>query len=155
MSYLKNKDLALIVISALLLIFFISFPTFAEDGDGFTQKDRELLIELKVKMGEIDKRFEQIDKRFDQVDKRFDDVNNRFEDMFNFFYILAGIFTSLVIVVIGFAYWDRRTMIKEARRETIEFIEKEGMLRRLLDALRELSREDAKLADALRKFNLL
>ena len=153
MDYLKNKDLALIVISALFLIFFIPFPTFAEDG--FTQKDRELLIELKVKMEEIDKRFEQIDKRFDQVDKRFDDVNNRFEDMFNFFYILAGIFTSLVVVVIGFAYWDRRTMIREAKREAIEFMEKEGMLRRILDALKELSREDAKLADALRRFNLL
>jgi len=153
MDYLKNKDLALILISALLLIFFIPFPTFAEDG--FTQKDRELLIELKVKMEEIDKRFEQIDKRFDQVDKRFDDVNNRFEDMFHFFYILAGIFTSLVVVVIGFAYWDRRTMIREAKREAIEFMEKEGILRRILDALKELSREDTKLADALRRFNLL
>lgn len=90
-----------------------------------------------------------------EIDKRFDQVDKRFEDMFNFFYILAGIFTSLVVIVIGFAYWDRRAMIKEARRETIEFIEKEGMLRRLLDALRELSREDAKLADALRRFNLL
>ena len=29
------------------------------------------------------------------------------------------------------------------------------MLRRILDALKELSREDAKLADALRRFNLL
>ena len=153
MDYLKNKDLALILISALLLIFFIPFPTFAEDG--FTQKDRELLIELKVKMEEIDKRFEQIDKRFDQVDKRFDDMNNRFEDMFHFFYILAGIFTSLVVVVIGFAYWDRRTMIREAKREAIEFMEKEGILRRILDALKELSREDTKLADALRRFNLL
>ena len=153
MNYLKNKDLALIVLSALLLIFLIPFPTFAEDG--FTQKDRELLIELKVKMEQIDKRFEQIDKRFDQVDKRFDDMNNRFEDMFHFFYILAGIFTSLVVVVIGFAYWDRRTMIREAKREAIEFMEKEGMLRRILDALKELSREDAKLADALRRFNLL
>ena len=153
MDYLKNKDLALILISALLLIFFIPFPTFAEDG--FTQKDRELLIELKVKMEQIDKRFDQIDKRFDQVDKRFDDVNNRFEDMFHFFYILAGIFTSLVVVVIGFAYWDRRTMIREAKREAIEFMEKEGILRRILDALKELSREDTKLADALRRFNLL
>ena len=153
MDNLKNKDLALIVVSALFLIFFIPFPAFAEDG--FTQKDRELLIELKVKMEQIDKRFDQIDKRFDQVDKRFDDVNNRFEDMFHFFYILAGIFTSLVVVVIGFAYWDRRTMIREAKREAIEFMEKEGILRRILDALKELSREDTKLADALRRFNLL
>ncbi|MDY6861636.1 MAG: hypothetical protein SV062_01440, partial [Thermodesulfobacteriota bacterium] len=137
---------------------------FAEDG--FTQKDRELLIELKVKMLEIDKRFEQIDKRFEQIDKRFEqvdkrfselreDINKRFDQMMDFFYILAGIFTALIVCVIGFAYWDRRTIIKQARKEAIEFIEKEGLLRRLLDALKHLSNEDKKLANALRQFNLL
>ena len=147
----------LISVSALFLILFSHVPLFAENG--FTQKDRELLIELKVKMGEIDKRFEQVDKRFSELrqdmNTRFDQVDKRFNDMFSFFYILAGIFTSLVAVVIGFAYWDRRTMMKEARREAIEFIEKEGMLRRLLDAMIDLSRQDTKLAEALRKFNLL
>jgi len=34
-------------------------------------------------------------------------------------------------------------------------MEKEGILRRLLAALRELSGEDAKLADTLRRFSLL
>lgn len=82
-------------------------------------------------------------------------MNKRFDDMFNFLYILSGIFTSLVVVVIGFAYWDRRTMIREARREAIEFMEKEGTLRRLLDALKELSGEDSRLAEALRRFNLM
>ena len=152
------------VTGVVLFLLTFSFPALAEDG--FTKKDRELLIELRVKMGEIDRRFEQIDKRiselrqdmnerFDQIDKRFEQVDKRFGDMFNFLYILAGVFTSLVAVVIGFGYWDRRTIIREARREAIEFIEKEGILRRVLDALRELSREDNRLADALRRFNLL
>ena len=161
----------LILGTVLFLVVFSAIPASGENG--FTQKDREMLIELRVKMIEVDKRFDQVDKRFDQVDKRFDqvdtriselredmnkrfeDVNARFEDMFHFFYILTGIFTSLVVVVIGFAYWDRRTMIKEARKEAIDFIEKEGILRRLLDAFRELSLEDSKLAGALKRFNLL
>ena len=140
------KVMRYLVTVVVLFLLTCSFPALAEDG--FTKKDRELLIELRVKMGEIDKRFEQVDKRFEQVDKRFG-------DMFNFLYILAGIFTSLVAVVIGFGYWDRRTIIREARREAIEFIEKEGVLRRVLDALRELSLEDNRLANALRRFNLL
>ena len=40
------------------IVFFLSAP--ARASDGFTQKDRELLITLKVKVEEIDKRFEQI-----------------------------------------------------------------------------------------------
>ena len=154
------KVMRYLVTVVVLFLLTCSFPALAEDG--FTKKDRELLIELRVKMGEIDKRFEQVDKRFDQIDKRFEQVDKRFEqvdkrfgDMFNFLYILAGIFTSLVAVVIGFGYWDRRTIIREARREAIEFIEKEGVLRRVLDALKELSPEDNRLANALRRFNLL
>ena len=147
------KVMRYLVTVVVLFLLTCSFPALAEDG--FTKKDRELLIELRVKMGEIDKRFEQVDKRFDQIDKRFEQVDKRFGDMFNFLYILAGIFTSLVAVVIGFGYWDRRTIIREARREAIEFIEKKGVLRRVLDALRELSLEDNRLANALRRFNLL
>lgn len=160
MNHIKIKKFILIILSALVFLSLSSLSTLAEDG--FTQKDRELLIELRVKMQEIDKRFEQIDRRFDQVDKRFEQVDRRFDqvdrrfgDMFNFFYILAGIFTSLVAIIIGFAYWDRRTMLKEAKKEAIDFIEKEGLLRRLLDALKELSRQDNKLAEALKNYNLL
>jgi hypothetical protein len=148
-----NKELImkyLILGAVLFLIVFSGVPAFAENG--FTQKDRALLIELRVKMEEIDKRFEQVDMRISELRE---DMNNRFNQLTSFLYILAGIFTSLVAVVIGFAYWDRRTIIREARREAIEFMEKEGMLRRILDALRELSREDNKLADALKRFNLL
>jgi len=161
----------IVIISLYFVVLFTCVPALAEDG--FTQKDRELLIELKVKIGEIDKRFEQVDKRFEQVDKRFEqvdkrfeqvdkrieelrqDMNKRFEDMFNFLYILSGIFTSLVVVVIGLLFWDRRTIIREARREAIEFIEKEGILRRLIDAFKDLSKEDRRIAEVLRKYNLL
>jgi len=140
------------MIKKAILFLIISFTflstsvLFAQDG--FTQKDRELLIELKVKMGEIDKRFEQIDKRFEQIDKRF-------EQMMDFLKILSAIFTSLVIAVIGFAYWDRRTIIKKAKGETIAEIEKEGRLRDLIMALRELGQKHPELAELLKQFHLL
>ena len=159
------------------IIFFVTFLSFVPCGlcaaDGFTQRDRELLIELKVKMYEIDKRFEQvdkridfgfaqIDKRFEQVDKRFEQVDKRFEqvdikfgDMFNFLWILTGIFTTLTTSVIGFAYWDRRTMIRKAKEETLEEIERNGLSVKLLEVLRNLAKEDTKLANVLRQFHLL
>ena len=165
-----------IIVVGLLLV---TSPALAQDG--FTQQDRDLLVELRVRLEEMDKRFEDfqasidkrleesqasMDRRFEQVDKRFEqvhtqisdlrqDMNRRFEQMFHFFYILAGIFTSMVVAVIGFAYWDRRTIIREARREAIEFMEKEGVLRRLLDAFRTLAEDDPRLATALKRFNLL
>jgi len=140
------------MIKKAILFLIISFTFLSASvllaQDGFTQKDRELLIELKVKMGEIDKRFEQIDKRFEQIDKRF-------EQMMDFLKILSAIFTSLVIAVIGFAYWDRRTIIKKAKEETIAEIEKEGRLRDLIMALRELAQRHPELAELLKQFHLL
>ena len=120
------------------------FCVLAEDVS-FTLEDRDRLVRLEATLQEFK----------DSVDKRFEQVDKRFEQMFNFLYILSGIFTALVGVTIGFGYWDRRTMIREARREAIEFIEKEGILRRLMDALKDLSRKDGNLAEALRKYNLL
>ena len=148
---------------------------------GFTQEDRERLIRLeatlKTFMEQVDRRFEQVDKRiadlradmnkrFEQVDKRFEqmdrrisdlraDMNRRFEQMTDFLWIIVGIFTALTAVVIGFAYWDRRTIIRKARDEAIERIEREGRLVDLIGALRELAKEDRKLAEILRGFRLL
>ena len=118
-------------------------PAFA--ADGFTQQDRDMLIELKARVDQLEKRMEE---RFEQVDYRFD-------DMFNFFYILTGIFTAIMVASIGFAFWDRRTVIRQARKEAVDFIEQEGVTRRMLQALQTAAQEDEALAKAMRNFNLL
>ena len=118
---------------------------------------RQAVFEERFK--QIDKRFEQIDKRFEELradmNKRFEDMNKRFDEMMSFLKMIVGIFTALVVALIGFAYWDRRTIIRKARDETIEFLEREGKLRKLIDALKELAKEDRKLAEVLRSFGLL
>ena len=155
-----------------ILVLLMTAAT-ALAADGFTQQDRDLLIELSVRVDElekrmvqgfenvdkrfeqVDKRFEQVDKRFEQVDKRFEQVNNRFGDMFNYFYILTGIFTAIMVASIGFAFWDRRTVIRQARKEAVEFIEREGVTRRMLQALQTAAQEDEALAKAMRSHHLL
>ena len=60
-----------------------------------------------------------------------------------------------MVASIGFSFWDRRTVIRQARKEAIEFIEQEGLSRRMLDALRTAAQEDEVLAKAMRSFHLL
>ncbi|MBW1678893.1 MAG: hypothetical protein JRJ08_01920 [Deltaproteobacteria bacterium] len=138
----------------MFLIFSTCAPVFAEDG--FTQKDRELLIELKVKMGEIDNRFEQVNKRLEQVDRRFgelrSDMNKRFEQMMDFFKIMTGLFGALIIALIGFVLWDRHTLLKEARRASIEYIEKESTIIRIL---KDYAARDEKMWEVLKGFRIL
>ena len=175
---------------------------------GFTQDDRERIIRLETTLTlfmeatdkrfielreDMNKRFEQVDQRFielredmnnrsKQVDKRFvelrEDMNNRFEQMMNTLQLIAGIFTVLTLGVIGFAYWDRRTIIRKAKQETLETlageaapkeqatidravaqavqeIKKDQRLPDLLSALRKLAATDPPLANVLKEFHLL
>jgi len=128
----------------------------------FEQVDKrisELREDMNKRFEQVDKRFEEMredmNKRFEQVDKRFEQVDKRFEEMINFLWMLVGIFTTLTAVVIGFAYWDRRTIIRKARDEAIETIEREGRLKEFIKALRAYASEDEKFATVLRSFGLL
>jgi len=140
----------------------------------FTLADRDRLIRVEAKLEEIDKRFEQIDKRFEQIDKRFEQLDKRFEQidkrfeqfgkqidqLFNFLWIFAVIFTSITVTTIGFAIWDRRSMIRPFEVKTKEIEERmkdldEKKIKSLIESMRELAKVDSKVAEALKKFNLL
>jgi len=165
-----------------LIAFFLS--TSVRASDGFTQKDRELIITLKVKVEEIDKRFEQIDKRFEQIDKRFEQIDKRFEqidkrfeqidkrfeqidkqfeqvdhrfsDLISFLWMIVGIFTAITVSTIGFALWDRRTMIRPFEKKIKELEEsKIDKIDKITASLRTLAKTDTKLAEVLKEYNLL
>lgn len=137
-----KRVILIMVVSAL----FIAIAGSAHAKEvSFTQEDRDRLIRLEAKLEAFK---ESVDKRFEQIDKRFDDINKQFDRQ-------AAIFTALVIAVIGFAYWDRRTIIRKAKEETISEIEKEGRLKDMIGALRDLSKTDEQVARVLKQFNLL
>jgi len=149
--YNKKRKCMIVVTQCILIILMLllSSATFAES---FTAADRERLIRLETK---LETALQQIDKRFEQIDKRFEQIDKRFEDLFTFLWILTGIFTTLTLSSIGFAYWDRRTSIRKAKEETIATIEREGSLVQLINALRELAKKNKDVASVLRMFNLL
>ena len=87
----------------------------------------ERFKQIDRRFDQIDQRFEQIDKRleelredmnksFELIDKRFEDINERFDQLINFLWMITGIFTTIMVGAFGFAYWDRRTIIAEAKR---------------------------------------
>ena len=173
----------ILCISVCFLGMFLPYMVYAGE-DTFTQKDRELLIRLDERLAQIDKRFEQIDKRFEQVDKRFEQidkrfeqvdkrfaelredmnerfrqVDKRFESMENLLIAIVGAFAAIVAVAIGFAIWDRRTMIRPFE-EKVKSMEDDIMLDRksletLFEVLRNYSRKHPDLADILKQFSIL
>ncbi len=130
---------------------------------GFTQEDRERQIRmdttLHMFMEKTDNRLDELradmNFRFEQMDKRFEQVDKRFEQMMNFMWILVSIFTAMTIGTIGFAFWDRRSYIRQAKEEAVYQIEKQSRLTHLIEALQEIAPKYPELAASLRKFGLM
>ena len=93
----------------------------------------------------MDKRFEAIDKRFEAIDRRFDQLNNLIIG-------IIGAFSAIVAVTIGFAIWDRRSMIRPFE-DKVEELRKTDQ--KFLEILKTLAREDKKLAEVLKSFGIL
>ena len=163
------KRICLVFIFSIALLFWHTLA-FSEDNQGFTQKDRELLVALKVKIEEMDKRFEQrfqeidkrfeqidkrfreVDKRFEQIDRRFEQVDRRFEFIQNLLIAMLGVFGGLCGVFVGLLLWDRKTFKDRAKEEAIREIEEKS---RVMKALKKYSEVEPKMADVLRSLGLL
>jgi len=65
-----------------------------------------------------------------EMDKRFEAMDNRFDQLNNLIIGIIGAFSAIVAVTIGFAIWDRRSMIRpfedkveELRKTDQKFLE--------------------------------
>jgi DNA repair exonuclease SbcCD ATPase subunit len=136
----------------------------------FTVADRERLVRIELSLKEldkrqeefrryVDKRLEEVDKRLEElrqyVDKRFEEIDKRFDQMMTFLWILSAVFVTIVALVIGFALWDRRSMIRQARREAVEEMERSGKIKDLVEAFRELGKRNKEVTQILEKFRLM
>ena len=160
----------------LFVSIMLALPAFAVDVAPRIS-DREIIESLaELKAGQkaleekMDLRFtamqEQMDQRFTtmqgQIDQRFEAADRRMDFMQQLMLVtIAGIFG-----LIGFIIWDRystlRPMDMRLRRleenleHDLELQSPEGSkLTRMIHVLRELAKEDKKIASVLRSFSLL
>ena len=137
----------------MFLIWLLLFASISFTKEvGFTQEERERLIKLEATLKIF---MEQTDKRFEELRE---DMNKRFEQLYTFLWIITGIFTTLTVSVIAFAYWDRRTIIRKTKEETFEEMERElkpEKFKKLLNVLRDKARTDKELEAILKKYGLL
>jgi hypothetical protein len=121
--------------------------------------DREIIERLtRLEEGQNTLRAE-IRANSEAIRQLREDMNAQFGRLFYLVLGLVGAFAAIVATTIGFAIWDRRTMIRpfetKIREIEEEISQNRQRLHALLDALRALSQSDEKVADVLRRFKLL
>jgi len=101
----------------------------------FTLDDRDRIIRTEHKVeslqSEVNSRFEAIDERFDQL--------------FNFLWAIIGIFTTMMISVFGFAFWDRKLSLAPLKKQD----------QKILGVLVDYARTQPKLSEILKNAGLL
>jgi hypothetical protein len=144
------------------LFFLLAIPftgTAETKAIPFTLDDRDRIIRTEQKVEAIDKRFEAVDQqfksvdqrfeavdqRFKAIDQRFDAIDKRFDQLFNFLWAIVGIFTTMMISVFGFAFWDRTLSLSPLKRENA----------RMLNVLRDFAEHQPKLHEILKNAGLL
>ena len=102
-----------------------------------------------------------------EIGKRFETIDRRFDQLINIMVAVICAFAGIVAVTIGFAIWDRRTMIRpfetkvrmiEGRLEVVKSESQnfdQDKLNRLVGAMKKLASGNQEIAEALRNFKLL
>ena len=144
------------LLTILILIFF-SVKGYCQTKEiSFTLDDRDRIIRLEEK---FDSKFEAINARFETINTKFEALNERFDyqqqqinDLKNIFYWGFGIVIALIIFLLGYIIWDRRTALIPVREKTYDVAEKNKLL---LKILKEYSQKQPELAKIMKLHGLL
>jgi len=147
----------LIILFSFLFLTLLSYSQQQEVPYTLADRDRLIQVEANVNgmrnemnslrnemislRSEMDAKIETLNQRFEGVQTQFDVINQRLDNLQTFLYWGFGLLFSFMVFLFGFIIWDRRTTIAPVKREQDK----------ILEALRELSKKDSNIRDALKK----
>ena len=108
----------------------------------FTLQDRDRIIQTEQKIIQTE---QKVDFLKTEMNARFESSDKRFDQLFNFLWAIIGIFTSMFIAMLGFAFWDRKLSLAPIKRDNDK----------LLMVLRDYAKQQPKLSEILRNAGLL
>ncbi len=130
------------------------------------QRFDDLIQSINIRFDSIDQRFDDINQRFFSIDQRFMAIEQRFDGLQNLIVALFGSVMALIIMLIGYMIWDRKTAqqpmkarltaLEEQVTQKLDPIDTDhSILTRLLAVQRKLAKDDPNLAELMRGEALL
>ena len=145
-----------ILLGIIFLILFVGQVSSQTQEVSFTLDDRDRIIKLEEKINSLDNKIEslrnEMNTRFETVETKFYSQQQQISDIKNMFYWGFGIMITLMIFMMGYMIWDRRTALNPVSEKTYSL---NVRTEKLESALIALSKNDKKLAEVLRTFGIL
>lgn len=109
----------------------------------FTLDDRDRIIRTEQKVESLRTELNsKIDAKFDGLRS---EMNARFDQLFSFLWAIIGIFTTMMISIFGFAFWDRKLSLAPIKKDNLK----------TLNALRDFAEQQPKLREILKNAGLM
>jgi hypothetical protein len=152
----KNKSFIrnfMRTIKSIICIYILILPLILKaelNKIPFTIDDRDRIIRTEQKVEALNTKIEiKVDGLRSEMNGKFDGLRSemtaRFDQLFNFLWAIIGIFTTMMVSVFGFAFWDRKLSLAPIRREN----------EKTLNILREYAKHQPKLLEILKNAGLL
>lgn len=115
----------------------------------YTLADRDRFIRLEAEMGSLRN---EMNSLRNEMNARLDSQQKQIDDLKTLFFWGFSITITLIIFLLGYTIWDRRTALKLALTQAEEANNK---ARNLTTILREYARTHPDLAEILKTYGLL
>ena len=163
---LNSKEMRTLLFIILLLLVVPGQRAWAQEQQvvvPYTLADRDRAIITDSKISTLDAKISTLDAkiialndkmevRFESIDKQFMYQQRQIDDIKTLFYWGFGILITLLIFMLGYMIWDRRTAMQPALEQAAKAHENS---RNLILTLREYSKKHADLAEILRTHGIL
>jgi hypothetical protein len=125
-------------VQKIIILFLMWVPFFCQaqiKEIPFTLDDRDRIIRTEQKIESVKT----------EMTARFEAVDNRFDQLFNFLWAIIGIFTTMMVSIFGFAFWDRKLALAPLKKED----------QRIVAVLVEFAKTQPRLTESLKNAGLL
>jgi len=126
--------------------------TMKVDLENQIKATNERIDDMNNRIDDMNNRINDMNNRINDVNKRINDTNNRIDILSNY---VLGVFSSL-IAVIGFIYWDRRTVISKAKDEVEEKMNNryKDSINGVINTLKDLAVINPEVEEIVKRHNL-
>lgn len=106
----------------IILVFLIAviYSNAQQQEVPYTLADRDRLIQVEANMNglrnEMNSLRNEMNAKFEAVDNRFDSMDDKFDPI----YWILSVVVALIIFMLGFIIWDRRTTLAPIKSEIEE-----------------------------------
>jgi predicted PurR-regulated permease PerM len=141
----------------LIIILSATFSAFSQVKEvPFTLDDRDRIIRTEEQLNslrnEMNARFEASDVKIESIRNEMKSGFEAVDKRFDFFYWAIGILISLMLFLLGYIIWDRRTALNPILAKTIIL---EDRVKKLENISKEQAKKDPAFAELLRAAGML